>query len=84
MEKQVYRSRTSKKICGVCGGLAKYLNMDPTIMRLIAVLVTLCTGVGLGLIAYIIAAVMMPEEPENVVEETPEKTEEVQESADQQ
>ena len=73
MEKKLYRSRTSKKICGVCGGLAKYLNMDPTIMRLLVVLLTFWTGLGLGLIAYIVVAVLIPEEPENTVEETPEE-----------
>ena len=69
MEKKLYRSRTDKKICGVCGGLAKYLNMDPTIVRLLVVLLTLF--VGGGLIAYIICALIMPEEPENIVEEAP-------------
>ena len=67
MEKKLYRSRTDKKICGVCAGLAKYLNMDVTIMRLLVVLLTLF--VGGGLIAYIICALVMPEEPENVLEE---------------
>ena len=71
MEKKLYRSRTDKKICGVCGGLAKYLNMDVTVVRLLAVLLTLF--VGGGLIAYIVAALVMPEEPEKIVEETPEE-----------
>ena len=71
MEKKLYRSRTDKKICGVCGGLAKYLNMDVTVVRLLAVLLTLF--VGGGLIAYIVAALVMPEEPENIVEESPEE-----------
>ena len=71
MEKKLYRSRNDKKICGVCGGLAKYLNMDVTVVRLLAVLLTLF--VGGGLIAYIVAALVMPEEPENIVEETPEE-----------
>ena len=53
MEKKLYRSRTDKTICGVCGGLAKYLNMDVTVVRLLAVLLTLF--VGGGLIAYIVA-----------------------------
>ena len=66
MEKKLYKSRTDKKICGVCGGLAKYLGMDATIMRLIVVLLTLF--VGGGLIAYIICALIMPEEPDNIVE----------------
>ena len=69
MEKKLYRSRTDKKICGGCGGLAKYLNTDPTIVRLLVVLLTLF--VGGGLIAYIVCALIMPEEPENIVEEAP-------------
>lgn len=66
MEKKLYRSRTDKKVCGVCGGLAKYLNMDATIVRLIVVLLTLagCSG----LLIYIICALVIPEEPENVIE----------------
>ena len=70
MEKKLYRSRTDKKICGVCGGLAKYLNMDATIVRVLMVLLTLF--VGGGLLAYIICALIIPEEPENIVEEAPE------------
>ncbi len=70
MEKKLYRSRTDKKLCGVCGGLAKYFNMDPTIVRVLTVLLTLF--VGGGLLAYIVCALIMPEEPENIVEEAPE------------
>ncbi len=66
MEKKLYRSRTDKKVCGVCGGLAKYLNTDVTIIRLIVVL--LCIFAGGGLLAYIICALVIPEEPENVIE----------------
>lgn len=69
MEKKLYRSRTDKKICGVCGGLAKYLNVDVTVVRLIVVLLVLFAGGGL--IAYIICALIMPEEPENIVDEAP-------------
>ena len=69
MQKKLYRSNTDKKLCGVCGGLAKYFNMDPTIVRLIAVLLTLF--VGGALIAYIICALVIPEEPDNIVEEAP-------------
>ena len=61
MEKKLYRSRTDKKICGVCGGLAKYLGIDTTIVRLILVLCVLFAGVGL--LAYLIAALVIPEEP---------------------
>ena len=67
MEKKLYRSRTDKQICGVCGGLAKYLNMDVSIVRLVTVLLVLFAGGGL--LAYIIAALIIPEEPSNVVED---------------
>lgn len=60
--KKLYKSRNDKMICGVCGGLAKYLEMDPTIVRLITVVLGL--AVGGGIIAYIIAAVIMPFEDE--------------------
>ena len=61
MEKKLYRSQTDKKLCGVCGGLAEYLNMDPTIIRLLWILAVCCAGCGL--LAYIIAALVMPENP---------------------
>ena len=61
MEKKLYRSRTDKKICGVCGGLAKYFGMDTTIARLVCALLVLFTGVGL--LGYIVAALVIPEEP---------------------
>ena len=70
MEKKLYRSRTDKKLCGVCGGLAKYFNIDPTIVRLALVLCVLFAG--FGILAYIIAALIIPEEPENIVEEAAE------------
>lgn len=60
MEKKLYKSRTDRKIAGVCGGLAEYLNIDSTVVRLLAVL--LIFGAGSGLLAYIIAAIIMPEE----------------------
>ena len=62
MEKKFYRSKTDKKLCGVCGGLAEYLNMDVNILRVLWVLVTLFAGAGL--LAYIIIALIVPEKPE--------------------
>lgn len=56
-QKKLYRSNTNKVLCGVCGGIAEYINMDPTVVRLLAVLLGLS---GTGLIAYLIAAVIMP------------------------
>ena len=67
MEKKLYRSRTDKKLCGVCGGLGKYFNIDPTMVRLGVVLFTLFGGCGL--LAYIVCALVIPEEPSNVVDE---------------
>ncbi len=61
--KRLYRSRTDRMIVGVCGGLGKYLGMDPTLIRLIfALLVVL--GVGSGLLVYLILMIVMPLEPE--------------------
>ena len=62
MEKKLYRSKTNKKICGVCGGLAEYLDVDPTIIRLIWVFALFFAGCGL--LAYIIAALLIPQQPE--------------------
>ena len=62
MEKKLMRSRTDKKIFGVCGGLAKYAEMDSTIVRLIFVVSCLAFGCGLGI--YLVAALIMPVEEE--------------------
>ncbi|MBT9176478.1 MAG: hypothetical protein DDT20_00797 [Firmicutes bacterium] len=59
MEKRLYRSRSQRMLGGVCGGLAEYLNTDPTVIRLLWVLFAL--GMG-GVIAYLIAWVIVPEE----------------------
>jgi phage shock protein C len=50
MEKRLYRSRTDRVIWGVCGGLAKYFDIDPTIVRVIAVLLIFANGWGFSLI----------------------------------
>lgn len=60
MKKRLYKSSTDKKVCGVCGGIANYFDVDPTVIRLIRVIFTLAGGSGL--IAYIIAAIIMPDE----------------------
>ncbi len=62
MEKKLYKSNMDKKICGVCGGIAEYLNIDSTVIRLIAVLAVVFAGCGL--LAYIVAALVMPNKPE--------------------
>ena len=60
-QKKLVRSRMNKMICGVCGGIGEYLNLDPTVVRLIWAIASVCS-IGMGLLVYIIAAVVMPEE----------------------
>lgn len=64
----LYRSRTDKMLGGVLGGLGAYLGIDPTWLRIGTVLVALGTGVVGMLIAYAIAAAVIPEEPLEVVQ----------------
>ncbi len=60
--KILYLSEKDKKIGGVCGGIAEYLGVDSTIVRLIWIVVTLLSW-GLGIIAYLIAWAIIPERP---------------------
>lgn len=60
MDKKLYRSNQDKMLCGVCGGLGEYFNIDPTIVRLIWA-IFVCTSAGI--IAYIIAAIIVPIDP---------------------
>jgi phage shock protein C len=57
--KKLYRSSTNKMIAGVCGGVAEYINLDPTIVRLLWVLFGFMGGAGI--LAYIIAAIIIPQ-----------------------
>ena len=59
--KRLYKSTTNKMIDGVCGGVAEYLNLDPTVERLVWVILA-CMG-GSGLVAYLIAMLIIPEKP---------------------
>lgn len=61
MGKRLYKSEDNRILCGVCGGVGEYLGIDPTLVRLVWVLITLAAGAGLLL--YIIAAIIMPREP---------------------
>ena len=65
MEKKLYRSKTNKTIAGVCGGFAEYLNIDPTVIRVIWALVGLS---GAGIVAYLICALIIPEKPSNIID----------------
>ena len=62
MEKKLYRSRDKKLICGVCAGIGEYFNIDPTVIRLAFALFS-CMG-GSGILAYLMASVIMPPKPE--------------------
>lgn len=57
--KKLCKSQTDRKLFGVCGGIAEYLNTDSTIIRLLWVIMVFC--VGTGILAYLIAAIIMPE-----------------------
>lgn len=56
--KKLYRSQSNRMLCGVCGGIADYFNIDPTIVRLIFVFLGLSGGTGI--LFYLIAAVVIP------------------------
>ena len=56
--KKLYKSSSDKKLAGVCGGIAEYFDVDSTIIRLAWVIFTFAGGAGL--LAYIIAAIVMP------------------------
>ena len=58
MKKTLYKSRKDRFLFGVCGGLAEYFEVDPTLVRILTAV--LCTT-GTGLLLYIVAAVVMPE-----------------------
>lgn len=58
--KRLYRSESNRMLAGVCGGLAEYFNVDPTLVRLVTVV--LCCAAGTGVLAYLVAAVIIPNE----------------------
>ena len=61
--KKLYRSN-DRKIAGVCGGLAEYINIDPTDIRVIWALIGLP---GAGVVAYLVCALNIPEKPDNTI-----------------
>jgi phage shock protein PspC (stress-responsive transcriptional regulator) len=61
--KRLYRSRTSRILGGICGGLGTYFDTDPNIIRILWVALTILS-VGVGVIAYIVAWILIPGEPE--------------------
>lgn len=67
--KRLYLSQTDKKIAGVCGGIAEYFNIDSTAIRLAWVVMTVITGAIPGIVAYIIAAMVMPNKTDDLKDE---------------
>ncbi len=65
--KRLYKIREGKKLEGVCGGIAEYFNVDPTLIRLGWALLTACT-VGTGIVAYIVCAIVVPEKPVDIID----------------
>ena len=66
MAKRLYRSTSDRQLAGVCGGIAKYLNLDPTVIRILWGIITLFGFAGL--IAYIACVFIIPEEPPGIVD----------------
>ncbi len=62
MGKKLYKSSKNKMLDGVCGGIAEYFNIDPTLVRL--GWVVFCALGGSGVLAYIVAALIIPRDPE--------------------
>lgn len=63
--KKLYRSKNDRNICGVCGGIAEYFNIDSTLVRIIWVIVSIFSASVPGLLIYIICALIIPEEPDS-------------------
>ncbi len=62
--RKLTRSRSDRKIAGVCAGMGQYLDLDTSLVRILWVLVTFAVGFFPGLIAYVVAWIIVPEEPE--------------------
>lgn len=64
--KRLLRPRASRKIAGVCAGMAEYFDLDVTLVRVLWIVITFFTGIVFGVVGYIVAWIVMPEEPEQV------------------
>ena len=70
--RRLTRSTTDRKIAGVCGGLAEYFNVDPTLVRVIWAILTIIPGcIVLGILAYLVAWFIMPDSPATHAVATP-------------
>lgn len=63
MSKKLYLSSSDKIIGGVCGGAAEYMGIDSTLVRLIAVILTIITGTFPGILVYLVACAIVPKRP---------------------
>lgn len=63
--KRLHKSLKNKQLDGVCAGIATYANIDPTVVRVAAVILTVVSGVVPGLVVYAVLAVIMPRDPKN-------------------
>jgi phage shock protein PspC (stress-responsive transcriptional regulator) len=67
--KRLYRSKVDRIIAGVCGGFAEYFNIDPTIVRVLWLVVLFLSGFGLGLVIYLVCLIVMKDNPEQSFED---------------
>jgi len=66
MQKKLYRSVSNRMLAGVCGGIAEYLNVDVTVVRVLWAVISLFAFVGVA--AYVVCLFLIPEEPSNVID----------------
>lgn len=76
MEKKLYRSEQNKILAGVIGGIGEYFNVDPVILRVLYVLLTVFTGLVPGIVAYILMILVVPKRGQEAPITRVEKTEE--------
>lgn len=62
--KRIFRSRNDKLLAGICGGLGKYLEIDPVFIRIVFIILVL--SVGSGILIYLIAWILIPLEPKDI------------------
>ena len=61
--KRLYLSTKDRQVSGVCGGLGEYFDIDPSVVRIGWIILTILTGIVPGIIAYIVAAIVVPKTP---------------------
>ena len=70
MAKKLYRSVNDKKLCGVCGGLGEYFDIDSTLVRLLWVLLAFLSC-GAALLGYLVCAIVIPQQPQIGTQQPP-------------